>query len=314
MTGRKKRVADGRTGTTVVIPSSIIQAHQIHSWQPHQCSHLLKEGLKEKWQLITGGSSGIGKATAKLFVQHGALIVIADVQDESGFAVCEELGGSSVASYFHCDVSKESDVKNAVDMAVSLYGKLDIMFNNAGIIGSPNIRILDSDTSNFEKVLSVNATGCYLGTKHAARVMIPTRHGSIISTASAASVDPSATPIAYTCSKHAILGIMHSAAVELGRYGIRVNSVSPFAVATPLAALAFGMEENKVEENMEKIAVLKGVRLTVDDVAKAVLYLASDESRYVSGLNMLVDGAFTVGNPNIGFFSYTDEELKEMNK
>ncbi|KAJ3677934.1 hypothetical protein LUZ60_001751 [Juncus effusus] len=270
--------------------------------------------LEGKVALITGGSSGIGKATAKLFVQHGARILIADIQDESGLAICQEMGGSSVASYVHCDVSNESDVKNAVDTAVSLYGKLDIMFNNAGISGSPNIRILDSDTSNFEKVLSVNVTSCYLGTKHAARVMIPAKHGSIISTASAASVDPSATPIAYTCSKHAILGITRSAAVELGRYGIRVNSVSPYAVATPLAAVGFGMEESMVEENMEKIAVLKGVRLRVDDVAKAVLYLASDESRYVSGLNMLVDGAFTVGNPNIGFFSYADEELKEMNK
>lgn len=150
--------------------------------------------------------------------------------------------------------------------------------------------------------MSVNTTGCYLGTKHAARVMIPARRGSIISTASVASVEPGITPISYTCSKHAVLGIMRSAAVELGQYSIRVNCVSPNVIGTPLAATALGMDESELEQTMEDNAVLKGVPLTKDDVAYAALYLGSDESRYISGLNLLVDGAFTVTNPSFGFF------------
>jgi NAD(P)-dependent dehydrogenase (short-subunit alcohol dehydrogenase family) len=156
-------------------------------------------------------------------------------------------------------------------------------------------------------VLSVNLTGCYLGTKHAARVMIPARRGSIISMASVASVDPCATPVAYTCSKHAILGLTRSAAIELGQFGIRVNCVSPYAVGTPLAVQAFGMDEKEVDSMMEKHAVLKGVQLKTEDVAEAVMYLGSDESGYVSGLNLLVDGAFSVANQSHGVFKYAEQ-------
>ncbi|KAJ3677937.1 hypothetical protein LUZ60_001740 [Juncus effusus] len=256
--------------------------------------------LEGKVALITGGASGIGKATAKLFAQHGARLVIADIQDDAGSALCDELNMTSEVKYIHCDVSNESDVQKAVDTAVGCYSKLDIMFNNAGMAGSPAIQILDTDKSNFEKVLSVNVTSCYLGTKHAARVMIPACRGSIISTASIASVDPGMTPIAYTTSKHAVLGVMRSAAVELGKYGIRANCVSPYGMGTPLAAAGFGMGEKEVEEAMEVKAILKGVRLTTDDVANAALFLGSDESKYVSGLNLLIDGAFSVTNPSHG--------------
>ncbi|KAJ4747688.1 NAD(P)-binding Rossmann-fold superfamily protein [Rhynchospora pubera] len=260
--------------------------------------------LEGKVALITGGASGIGKATAKLFEQHGARVVIADIQDELGHTLCNEIGGSSVCSYVHCDVTDESAVKHAIDATIGSYGKLDIMVNNAGTVGSPEIKIIESDKDNFEKVMSVNVTGCYLGTKHAARVMIPARCGSIISMASVASVDPCATPVAYTCSKHAILGIMRSAAIELGQFGIRVNCVSPYASGTPLSAKGFGMSEEEVDNIMAEHAVLRGVRLKADDVAEAVMYLASDESRYISGLNLLVDGAFSVGNLSHGFFKY----------
>jgi NAD(P)-dependent dehydrogenase (short-subunit alcohol dehydrogenase family) len=102
--------------------------------------------------LITGGASGIGEATAKLFAQHGARLVIADIQDKAGSAVCEELNAQTDVTYVHCDITHEPDVEKAVDTAVDRYGKLDIMFNNAGIIGSPVIQIIKSDKSNFEKV------------------------------------------------------------------------------------------------------------------------------------------------------------------
>jgi NAD(P)-dependent dehydrogenase (short-subunit alcohol dehydrogenase family) len=155
--------------------------------------------------------------------------------------------------------------------------------------------------------MSVNVMGSYLGTKHAARVMIPARSGSIILMASVASVDPCATPVAYTCSKHAVLGLMRSAAIELGQFGIRVNCISPYGLGTPLAAQAFGMEEKEVDNMMEKHAVLKGVQFKTKDVAEAVMYLGGDESRYVSGLNLLVDGAFSVANQSHGVFKYAEQ-------
>ncbi|CAL9780068.1 unnamed protein product [Musa acuminata subsp. burmannicoides] len=143
--------------------------------------------LEGKVALITGAASGIGEATAKLFARHGARIVIADVQDDKGHALCSALG-PSVASYVHCDVTNESDVQQAVDATVSHHGKLDVMFNNAGIIGEPCLRLLESEKSDFEHVVATNLVGSYLGTKHAARAMLPARRGSIVITASVASV------------------------------------------------------------------------------------------------------------------------------
>ncbi|RWW53490.1 hypothetical protein BHE74_00040016 [Ensete ventricosum] len=263
----------------------------------------LVEWLEGKVALITGAASGIGKATAKLFAHHGARIVIADVQDEKGHPLCSALG-PSVASYDHCDVTNESDVQQAVDATVSHHGKLDVMFNNAGMIGEPCLRLLESEKSDFERVVATNLVGSYLGTKHAARAMLPQRRGSIGITASVASVIASMTLVAYTCSKHAFLGLMKSAALELGRFGIRVNCVSPYALPTPLA-MEFGMGEEELSANMEEHATLKGVRLKAEDVTEAVVYLASDESRYLNGLNLLVDGGFSTGKPSHGLFRYS---------
>jgi NAD(P)-dependent dehydrogenase (short-subunit alcohol dehydrogenase family) len=143
--------------------------------------------LEGKVALITGGASGIGEATAKLFSKHGAKVVIADIQDELGHSVCKDLSPHST-SFVHCDVTKEIDVENAVNLAVSKFGKLDIMFNNAGVAGVSKINILDTTKPEFEQVIGVNLIGVFLGTKHAARAMIPARQGSIISTASVCSV------------------------------------------------------------------------------------------------------------------------------
>jgi NAD(P)-dependent dehydrogenase (short-subunit alcohol dehydrogenase family) len=143
--------------------------------------------LEGKVALITGGASGIGEATAKLFSKHGAKVVIADIQDELGHSVCKDLSPQST-SFVHCDVTKEIDVENAVNLAVSKFGKLDIMFNNAGVAGVSKINILDTTKPEFEQVIGVNLIGVFLGTKHAARAMIPARQGSIISTASVCSV------------------------------------------------------------------------------------------------------------------------------
>lgn len=249
--------------------------------------------------LITGASSGIGECTARLFSKHGAKVVIADIQDELGNSLCRELAADSPSSFVHCDVTKEEDVQNAVNTAVSKYGKLDIMFNNAGIIGVAKPNILDNEKSEFEKIIGVNLVGAFLGTKHAARVMIPNRRGSIITTASVCSVIGGVASHAYTSSKHGVLGLMRNTAVELGQYGIRVNSVSPYVVPTALAKDFFKLDDDGVYRIYSN---LKEAVLKPEDVAQAALYLAGDESKYVSGHNLVVDGGFTVVNPGFCMF------------
>ncbi|XP_065857365.1 secoisolariciresinol dehydrogenase-like [Euphorbia lathyris] len=261
--------------------------------------------LQGKVALITGGASGIGACTAGVLAHHGAKVVIADVQDELGHSVAESLGQSN-STFVHCDVTNEAHIKTAVDKAVSTYGKLDIMFNNAGISDENKSRIIDNEKADFERVLSINVTGVFLGIKHAARVMIPARSGSIISTASVSSRVGAAATHAYCCSKHAVLGLTKNAAVELGQFGIRVNCVSPYALATPLATKFVGVNDEELEKVMESLGNLKGVTLKAEDVANAILYLGSEEGRYVSGHNLFIDGGFTIHNPSFHMFQYPD--------
>lgn len=262
--------------------------------------------LEGKVAMVTGGASGIGEAITKLFSEHGAKMVIADVQDELGNLVSNSLGGSSNSIYIHCDVTNEDHVQEAVDRTIATFGKLDSMICNAGISDETKPRIIDNMKADFERVLSINVTGVFLSMKHAARVMVPTRSGCIISTASVSSRVGAAASHAYCSSKHAVLGLTKNLAVELGQFGIRVNCLSPYAMVTPLATKVVGLENEEFEKALGAVGNLKGATLRVDDVAKAALFLASDEAKYISGHNLFIDGGFTVCNPGLGMFKYPE--------
>ncbi|CAN1178877.1 Short chain aldehyde dehydrogenase 1 [Linum perenne] len=270
--------------------------------------------LQGKVALITGGASGIGESTVRLFVQNGAKVLIADVQDKLGESLAQELGLPETISFVHCNITSDSDVQNAVDTAISRYGQLDIMYNNAGIGGNLETTILNSDNADFKRVLEINLFGSFLGAKHAARVMIPARKGCILFTGSVAASISGDLSYAYKASKHAILGLNNNLTVELGKYGIRVNTISPYGVATPMVTsgmqmdkkagvatpmVTSGMQMDKkaAEEFMSAAGNLRGAILEPEDVAKAALYLASDDAKYVSGLNLIVDGGHNHNHP-----------------
>ncbi|XP_040378154.1 sex determination protein tasselseed-2-like [Oryza brachyantha] len=301
-------------------------APSLHGWDAANGAPTpMPRRLEGKVAIVTGGARGIGEAIVRLFVKHGAKVVIADIDEAAGEALAAALGPH--VGFVRCDVSVEEDVERAVERAVARYGRLDVLCNNAGVLGRQTRAaksILSFDAGEFDRVLRVNALGAALGMKHAALAMTPRRAGSIISVASVAGVLGGLGPHAYTASKHAIVGLTKNAACELGAHGIRVNCISPFGVATPMLINAWRQghdastaddadadidldiavpsdeEVEKMEEVVRGLATLKGPTLRPRDIAEAALFLASDDSRYISGHNLVVDGGVTTSRNLIG--------------
>jgi len=254
--------------------------------------------LDEKIAIITGGSSGIGEASVRLFHSEGAKVVVADVLDERGRTLCGELGGG--ASYVHCDVSVEADVKAAIDYAVNLHGGLDVMFNNAGIVGAVG-SVEEVSVEAFDRTLAVNLRGVFLGVKHAAPVMKRQGHGSIINTASVAGIRAGYGNHVYSAAKAGVIQLTRSVAMELGESGVRVNCVLPGFIPTPMIGLARGLTQEEAEAKLDIVSeAFRGAQPIMgpgspEDVARAALWLACDDSRFVNGHALVVDGGTTGG-------------------
>uniref|UniRef100_A0A7N1A3K1 Uncharacterized protein n=1 Tax=Kalanchoe fedtschenkoi TaxID=63787 RepID=A0A7N1A3K1_KALFE len=252
--------------------------------------------LQGKVALITGAASGIGKETAAKFISNGARVVLTDIQQQLGQQIAKDLGPN--ASFLTCDVSREADISNAVDYAVSKYGRLDIMFNNAGVACQTPPSIVDLDLSTFDRVMSINVRGAVAGIKHASRIMIPNNSGSILCTASVTGLLGGMSQHTYSVSKFAIAGLVKTLASELCQHGVRINCISPFAMPTPLVMEELlrvyqGAGAKKIEQILHDSGALRGTNCEPSDIANAAVFLASDESKYVSGHNLVVDGGFT---------------------
>jgi len=254
--------------------------------------------LKGKVAVITGGASGIGEATVRLFVEEGAAVVIADIQDARGRDLAADLGDRAV--YVHTDVSREADVKAAVDTAVSRFGQLDCIFNNAGY-GGVSGRIEEISVEGFDETMGVLLRGVFLGMKHAAPIMKQQGSGSIISTASVAGLRTGMGPHIYSVAKAAVIHLTRSVSMELGESGVRVNCICPGGIATPIFGKSMGLSAERADD---MVPLMKSVLETLqpikrsgipDDIARAALWLASDESTFVNGHALVVDGGLIGG-------------------
>jgi len=248
--------------------------------------------LAGKVALITGAGSGIGREASLLFAAEGASVVAVDVRHETATATAEAAGaagGRAVA--FQADVSRDGDCRAMVEAAVSTYGKLDVMFNNAGIMHSADDDAIETAEHIWDLTLAINAKGVFLGCKHGIPALRRAGGGSIINTASFVALVGAATPqIAYTASKGAVLAMTRELAVIHARENIRVNSLCPGPLNTELLMKFLDTEEKR---QRRLVHIPMGRFGEAAEMAKAALWLASDDSSYVTGADFVVDGGIT---------------------
>jgi len=257
--------------------------------------------LENKVAVITGAASGIGLGTVELFISEGAQIVAADIQDDKGQKLERQFKGR--LKYIHCDVTEEEEMKAAIHTAADSFGGLDILFNNAGSGGAPNT-IEDMTFEAWDRTMRLLLTSVVMGMRFAAPLMKKRGQGSIINTASVAAVQAGMGSIAYSTAKAAIIHLTTIAAAQLGRANIRVNAISPGFIRSDIyvtSMLATGMEKQLAtnvaagmfDQQSEYQPIPKAGM--PDDVAKACLYFASEDSLFVTGTNLIVDGGLVVG-------------------
>ena len=257
--------------------------------------------MEGKVAIVTGGSRGLGRGIVELFVEEGGRVVIADVLEDEGRALAESLGDA--VRFKRTDVSRRDDVQALVDHAVSEFGRLDAICNNAGLSDNAYGSLLEADFAPFERIMSVNVLGAMLGTQIAARHMAKNGGGSVINVSSISGIQPGYGFFNYRASKAAIVNFSQNAAIELGVNLVRVNCICPGNIPTEMGtyAAAGDNDEDKARRIKEAIA---DVRMgwqplkrqgSPRDIAEAVLFLASDRSRQVSGQILSIDGAATAG-------------------
>ena len=247
--------------------------------------------LENKVVLITGGGSGIGRATAVLFAKAGAKLAIADIDVKGGQETAAFITShNGEAIFIQTDVSKAEQVLGMVEETVAQYGRLDCAFNNAGIEGETR-RTMDVSEDDFDRIIAINLKGVWLCMKYELEQMVRQGHGSIVNTASVAGLVGAHSLPVYAASKHGVVGLTRSAAVEYARKGIRVNAVCPAVIRTPMVERAMEafpkLQEGMIGNNPSK-------RLgEADEVAEAVLWLCSDASSFTNGATLTVDGGMT---------------------
>ena len=255
--------------------------------------------LQDKVAVVTGATSGIGRRTAELFVAEGARVILAGRRVELGREIAAGLG--SKARFVAADVEREDDVRSVVDFALVEFGRLDILFNNAGgPAPQGSIALIGSD--EFDSAVRLLLRSVFYGIKHAARVMAAAGSGSIVSNASvAAGFGGYSTSHVYAALKAGVVQLSRSVALELAEKGVRVNTVSPGAIATGIFARGAGLEGEeaddtsaRMEQILERAQPMSRAGLP-EDVAAAVLFLASDESAFITGRDLVVDGGMTAG-------------------
>jgi NAD(P)-dependent dehydrogenase (short-subunit alcohol dehydrogenase family) len=251
--------------------------------------------LEGKVAIVTGAASGIGRGTAELLLQNGAKVVVADLNEEGGKAAVAELGSNS--RFFKCDVTNEDSVKAMIDFTVAEFGKLDILHNNAGAFGARGT-VEEIAVKDFDFTFALLVRSVFLGCKYAAIQMRKQGHGgSIINTASISATTPGYGPHVYQAAKAAVLQLSKTFALELAEQKIRVNCVSPGGVYTPLVGNAIGLDA----ETTKQVGEGMGATLPMNrpgyplDIARGVLFFASEDSEFVIGQNMIIDGGESLG-------------------
>ncbi len=245
--------------------------------------------IEGKVAVVTGGCSGIGLATVERFVEEGAKVVIGDIDDERGKVLVDELGGDEVVTYVHVDVTSKDEVDALFGTAKDVYGSVDIAFNTAGISPPDDDSILETDLDAWRRVQEVNLTSVFLCSKAALAHMVEQGSGSIINTASFVAVMGAATSqISYSASKGGVLSMTRELGVQFARQGIRVNALCPGPVNTPLLRELFAKDAERAARRL--VHVPMGRFGEPREMANAVLFLASDESSFITASTFLVDG------------------------